>query len=31
MTRYREAIAALSDRLGSDNWFLGSTYALPSA
>jgi len=31
MTRYREAIAALSDRLGSDEWFLGSACALPSA
>lgn len=29
MTRYREAIAALSDRLGSDNWFLGSTNPTP--
>ena len=25
MTPYREAIAALSERLGTDHWFLGST------
>lgn len=23
--KYKEAIAALSDRLGTDRWFLGST------
>jgi metaxin len=26
MTQYREAIAALSERLGTDKWFLGSVY-----
>lgn len=25
-TKYQEAIAALSDRLGTDRWFLGSAY-----
>ena len=25
MIQYREAIAALSERLGTDYWFLGST------
>ncbi|KAF5358513.1 hypothetical protein D9756_001368 [Leucocoprinus leucothites] len=29
MARYREAIAALSERLGTDKWFLGSTDPTP--
>ncbi|KAJ3573443.1 hypothetical protein NP233_g2439 [Leucocoprinus birnbaumii] len=29
MTRYREAIAALSERLGTDKWFLGSAEPTP--
>ncbi|KAK2466749.1 hypothetical protein APHAL10511_001007 [Amanita phalloides] len=29
MTQYREAISALSERLGTDRWFLGSSQATP--